>query len=193
MATSSSPAETPPTVAVLGSASIGEDDQRWQDARALGAALAGRGWIVLTGGYGGLMGAVADGARAAGAHTVGVPMTAWGHLTPHTANAELRWSASYAERIGHLLAADVAVALPGGVGTLAEAAMIWAAAQTEPDAARLVVVGDAWRELLDLLGRTFVIAADDLTIPARAGKVGDIIDAVEHALLHPRRHAGARG
>jgi uncharacterized protein (TIGR00730 family) len=193
VATSSSPAESPATVAVLGSASIEQTDQRWQDARALGAALAGRGWTVLTGGYGGLMGAVAEGAQAAGGHTVGLPMTDWEHLTPHAANAELRWSADYAERIAHLLSADVAIALPGGVGTLAEASMIWAAAQTEPDAAQLVLVGDAWQQLIDQLGRSFVIAPEDLTIPSIADDVSDIVGAVERALGAPRSGSSARG
>jgi uncharacterized protein (TIGR00730 family) len=193
VATSSSPAEVPATVAVLGSASIEQTDRRWQDARALGAALAERGWTVLTGGYGGLMGAVAEGARAAGGHTVGLPMTEWEHLTPHAANAELRWSTDYAERIAHLLSADVAIALPGGVGTLAEASMIWAAAQTEPDAAQLVLVGDAWQQLIDQLGRTFVIAPEDLTIPTIADDVSDIVDAVERALSAPQSGSSARG
>jgi uncharacterized protein (TIGR00730 family) len=180
-------------VAVLGSASIEKTDQRWQDARALGGALAERGWTVLTGGYGGLMGAVAEGARAAGGHTVGLPMTEWEHLTPHAANAELRWSADYAERVAHLLSADVAIALPGGVGTLAEASMIWAAAQTEPGAAQLVLVGDAWRQLIDQLGRSFVIAPEDLTIPTMVDDVSDIVDAVEQALIAPRSGSSARG
>jgi uncharacterized protein (TIGR00730 family) len=193
VATSSSPAESPATVAVLGSASIEQTDQRWQDARALGRALAERGWTVLTGGYGGLMGAVAEGARAAGGHTVGLPMTEWEHLTPHAANAELRWSADYAERVAHLLSADVAIALPGGVGTLAEASLIWAAAQTEPDAAQLVLVGDAWRQLIDQLGRSFVIAPEDLTIPTMADEVSDIVAAVERALVEPQTRSSARG
>jgi uncharacterized protein (TIGR00730 family) len=192
VATSSSPAESA-TVAVLGSASIEQTDQRWQDARALGRALAERGWTVLTGGYGGLMGAVAEGARAAGGHTVGLPMTEWEHLTPHAANAELRWSADYAERVAHLLSADVAIALPGGVGTLAEASLIWAAAQTEPDAAQLVLVGDAWRQLIDQLGRSFVIAPEDLTIPTMADEVSDIVAAVERALVEPQTRSSARG
>lgn len=193
MATSSFPAEVPPTIAVLGSASIGDSDPRWHDAVALGAALADRGWTVLTGGYGGLMGAVAQGARAAGGHTVGLPMTCWEHLTPHVANVELRWSGDYAERIAHLLSADVAVALPGGVGTLAEASMMWAAGQTEPGAARLVLVGDAWRRLVEVLGRTFIIAPDDLTLPTLSDEVADTVDAVERALAAPRRVSGARG
>ena len=57
------------------------------------------------------------------------------------ANAELRWSDDYTQRLAHLLAARVAVALPGGIGTLAEATAVWAAAQTEPGTARLVLVG----------------------------------------------------
>jgi uncharacterized protein (TIGR00730 family) len=195
VATSSSPAEVPEPaiVAVLGSASIEQTDQRWQDAQALGGALAERGWTVLTGGYDGLMGAVAEGARSAGGHTVGLPMTAWEHLTPHPANAELRWSDNYAERVAQLLAADVAVALPGGVGTLAEASLIWAAAQTEPGAARLVLVGDAWQQVMDLLGRTFVIAPDDLTIPTMVDEVSDIVAAVERALVEPQTRSSARG
>jgi uncharacterized protein (TIGR00730 family) len=192
VATNSSPAEYP-TVAVLGSASIADVDPRWHHARALGTALAERGWSVLTGGYGGLMGAVADGARTSGGRTIGLPMTAWQHLTPHAANSELRWSADYAERIAHLLSVDVAIALPGGMGTLAEATIIWAAAQTEPEAPRLVLVGDAWRQLTESVGRSFVISRDDLTIPVLADEVSEVVEAVEVALTSPRRTSRARG
>jgi uncharacterized protein (TIGR00730 family) len=193
VATSSSPADRRPIIAVLGSSSITPPDPRWEDARALGAELAARGWTVMSGGYDGLMGAVAGGAKEAGGHTIGLPMTGWGHLTPHTANAELRWSANYGERLAHLLSADVAVALPGGVGTLAETAVIWAAAQTEPGACRLVVVGSAWRDLLDQLRGSFVITASDLEIPARAETVAETAAAVERALSRPHTTQPARG
>ncbi len=132
---------------MLGSARIGLGDPRHDDAVRLGGLLAGAGWTIVTGGYGGLMAAVTRGAAAAGGHTVGLPMRAWRHLTPDPSCSELRWSASYAERFGHLLATQVAIALPGGVGTLAEASGVWAAAQTEPGAAQLVLVGPAWRAL----------------------------------------------
>ncbi len=50
-----------------------------------------------------------------------------GHRTPDTeppdpGHAELRWSDDYAQRLGFLLRTRVAIALPGGVGTLAAAA-----------------------------------------------------------------------
>ncbi len=116
---------------------------------------------MVTGGYGGLMAAAARGASAAGGRTVGLPMRAWQHLTPDPSAAGLRWSVSYTERLGHLLAARVAIALPGGVGTLAEASAVWAAAQTEPGAAQLVLVGPAWRALMAAFAEQLVVGAKD--------------------------------
>ncbi|HEX4472256.1 MAG TPA: LOG family protein [Nocardioides sp.] len=193
MATSSSPAERVIEVGVIGSARIGPDDPRYADAARLGAALAGEGWAVVTGGYGGLMGATSGGAAAVGGHTVGLPMTDWKHLAPHESNAELRWSADYAERLRHLLTADVVVALPGGIGTLSEAAMVWAAAQTEPDAAQLVLVGDDWRDVRDAVGAGLVVDADDLALARCVATVDDVVAAVRAVLSGPRDNRGPRG
>ena len=192
MDTSSSPADAP-VVAVLGSARLGPDDPRWDAARALGAQFAAQGWTVVSGGYGGLMAAVAGGAREAGGRTVGLPMSGWRHLTPDAANDELRWSAGYAERIGHLLQADVAVALDGGVGTLSEAAIVWAAAQTEPTTARLVLVGPTWRELLEVFARTLVVDGADLGVPVVVPDHAAVVPAVAALLATPRVVPGARG
>jgi uncharacterized protein (TIGR00730 family) len=189
VATSSSAVE----VGVIGSARIAPDDPRYADAQRLGAALAGEGWSVVTGGYGGLMGATSGGAAAAGGYTVGLPMSDWKHLTPHESNAELRWSIDYAERLRHLLTADVVVALPGGIGTLSEAAMVWAAAQTEPDAAQLVLVGDSWRSVRDAVGAGLVVDGDDLALAHCVASVDDVVDAVRAALSGPRGNRGPRG
>jgi uncharacterized protein (TIGR00730 family) len=178
---------------VIGSARIGRDDPRYGDAERLGRAIAAEGWALVTGGYGGLMGAAAEGASSAGGHAIGLPMSAWEHLTPHASNAELRWSADYAERLGHLLAADAVVALPGGIGTLSEASMVWAAAQTERDTAALVVVGDAWADLLTAFGAGLVVDRDDLAIARWAATVDQVVPAVREALAGPERHGNARG
>jgi uncharacterized protein (TIGR00730 family) len=183
----------PAEIAVLGSARIGEGDPRHDDAQRLGGLLAAQGWTVVTGGYGGLMAAVARGASAAGGRTVGLPMRDWRHLTPDAGCAELRWSASYAERLAHLLATRVAIALPGGVGTLAEAAAVWAAAQTEPGAAQLVLVGPAWRALMDEFARHLVIGEQDLALPVVVDEVGTVIPAVQRLLDSPAARLGARG
>jgi uncharacterized protein (TIGR00730 family) len=189
VATSSSPVE----IAVIGSARIGSPDPRYDDAVRLGAALAAEGWTVMTGGYGGLMGAVASGAVAQGGHTVGLPMRAWDHLQPDANHAELRWSEDYAERMRYLLAATVVVALPGGVGTLAEASAVWAAAQTEPGSAGLVVVGAGWARLIEAFGRELVVDADDLGLVHVADRVDDAVPVVRHLVEHPGLHLSARG
>jgi uncharacterized protein (TIGR00730 family) len=197
VATSSSPAETPSRqaveVGVIGSARITPDDERYADAERLGRALAGEGWTVVTGGYGGLMGATSGGAAAAGGHTVGLPMSDWKHLTPHESNAELRWAEDYAARLRHLMAVDVVVALPGGIGTLSEAAMVWAAAQTEAEAAQLVLVGDAWRDVRDAVGTGLVVDSDDLALARCVATVDDVVDVVHQVLGGTTAVRGARG
>jgi uncharacterized protein (TIGR00730 family) len=178
---------------VIGSARIGPDDPRYADAERLGGAIAGEGWALVTGGYGGLMGAAAEGATSAGGHTVGLPMSAWAHLTPDASNAELRWSEDYAERLRHLLTADAVVALPGGIGTLSEASIVWAAAQTEADTASLVVVGHAWADLLETIGTGLVVDDRDLALAGWVATVDEVVPAVREALARPRPSRTARG
>jgi len=180
-------------VAVLGSARVAAGDPRHDAAGRLGGLLAGQGWTVVTGGYGGLMAAVSRGAAAAGGHTVGLPMAPWKHLTPDGSNAELRWSDDYAQRLAHLLATRVAVALPGGIGTLAEASAVWAAAQTEPGTARLVLVGAGWRRLVGAFGAELVVDEKDLALPVIVDSVAEVVAAVQHLLDTPAEILGARG
>jgi uncharacterized protein (TIGR00725 family) len=178
---------------VLGSARVTAGDQRHDDARRLGSLLAGQGWTVVTGGYGGLMGATATGAAAAGGRTVGLPMTQWAHLTPDPSNAELRWSDDYPQRLACLLRTRVAIALPGGVGTLAEATAVWAAAQTEPGTARLVLVGPSWQRLIGAFASELVVDGRDLALPVLVEDVEAVIPAVRSLLAVPTPPLGARG
>jgi uncharacterized protein (TIGR00730 family) len=180
-------------VAVIGSARISVDDRRYDDAVRLGSALAAEGWTVVTGGYGGLMGATAAGAVREGGHTVGLPMRAWGHLVPDVNHTELRWSEDYSERMRHLLQATAVVALPGGVGTLAEATAVWAAAQTEPGSAALIVVGEGWRRLLDAFAAELIIDAADLGLVHGVSAVVDVVAEVRRLLEHPDTQLSARG
>jgi len=185
--------QSPVEVAVLGSARIGPGDPRHDQAGRLGRLLAEEGWTVVTGGYGGLMAATARGAAAAGGHTVGLPMSGWAHLTPDPGNAELRWSDDYQQRLGFLLGTGVAIALPGGVGTLSEAAVVWAAAQTEPGAARLVLVGPSWRRLIGTFASELVVDAQDLALPALVDEIETVVPAVHRLLAAPATQPRARG
>lgn len=183
----------PRTVAVLGSARLGPEDPRWHEARALGAALGARGWTVMTGGYGGLMAATAQGAAESGATVVGLPMTSWVGLEPSEYVSELRWSADYAERLTHILGADVVIALPGGIGTLAEATVVWSALQTEPGAARLVLYGAAWHRLVQDFGDQLVVGIEDLRLARVALDVEQAVEMTDAAYVDTTATAGPRG
>jgi uncharacterized protein (TIGR00730 family) len=190
--TSWSPAERPFTVGVLGSARLGPDDERWQLARHVGAALAGRGWSVMTGGYGGLMEAAASGAASRGGHILGLPMRSWCDLTPNPYACELLWCDSYSERLGHLLDCDAVVALDGGIGTIAELTVVWSARQTEPRAPSLVVAGHGWPALLATIAEQMIVDADDLALVSIAETPEDVVAAIGHQ-RHLRRAAQPRG
>jgi uncharacterized protein (TIGR00725 family) len=176
------------TVAVLGSARLTPEDPEWAVAEAVGRGLAAAGCAVMTGGYGGLMAAAATGAR--GGAVIGLPMRAWEALAPDAGCTELRWAGGYPERLGALLACDAVIALDGGVGTLSELAVVWAAAQTEPDAPRVVAVGARWRTVLDGLAATLVAGPGDFALVAWAA---DADQAVALALEPAGAPPGARG
>ena len=161
-ASASSPARPGLTVAVIGSARLTPPDPRCELAEKTGAAIAARGWTLMTGGYGGLMEVAARAAAEAGGTVIGLPMRGWSALTPNRWNHELRWSDTYPERLAHLLAAAAMIALDGGIGTLSEAAVAWSALQTEPAAAELIFLGAGWPPVLRALADHLVIDARDL-------------------------------
>jgi uncharacterized protein (TIGR00725 family) len=179
-------------IAVLGSARLGRDDPAWGLAFQLGGLLARGGAVVVTGGYGGLMAAAAAGAGESGGRVVGLPMRAWSHLEPDAGLTELRWAEGYPERLAALLSCHAVVAVDGGVGTLSELSIVWAAAQTEPDMPRVVAVGERWRGLLEAFGERLVVGPADLALVEWAP---DADRAAELALAKrgPAKPLGARG
>jgi hypothetical protein len=173
-------------VGVLGSARLQPHDPRYQFGREVGAAIAERGWQVMTGGYGGVMAAVAAGAAAAGGQVIGLPMRQWHNLTPDVNCAQLLWCDDYPDRLRHLLGCDAVVALDGGVGTIAELTVAWSARQTEPDSPVLVVAGAGWPALLAAIGTHMVVAQDDLALVAIAETAGKVVPAIEAAVASHR-------
>jgi uncharacterized protein (TIGR00725 family) len=152
------------TVAVIGSAWVSPPDPRCALAEQTGAAIAAQGWTIMTGGYGGLMAAASRAAAGAGGRVIGLPMSGWTDLKPNEWNHELRWSGTYPERLAHLLAADAVVVLDGGIGTLSEAAVVWAALQTEAAAPDLVFLGTGWPPVLQSMAMHLAIKEKDLAL-----------------------------
>ncbi|TDB72627.1 TIGR00730 family Rossman fold protein [Micromonospora sp. KC723] len=166
-------------------------DQRWLDLAAeTGAELARRGHTVVSGGgCVGMMGALADGARAAGGRTLGIiPQSLVDLEVADLASDELLVTASMADRKTLMIEkSDAFLTLPGGLGTLDELFEVWTTATLALHAKPMALVdtGGFYRPLLDWLGtltdRTFLKPAgfDLLTV---ADTVPAALDALESRL-----------
>jgi uncharacterized protein (TIGR00730 family) len=180
-------------VGVMGSARLGEDDERWQQAHTLGGLLAEAGFAVVTGGYGGLMAAVSRGVRERGGSVVGLPMRHWTGIEPNAWNVDLRWSSDYGSRLNHLLRCDAVIALPGGIGTLSEMAIAWAASQTEDPAQPLILLGDCWPPVIQAIREHLVVSDVDLNLLRFAASPEEAVREVQAGLQDRKQGPGPRG
>ncbi len=180
-------------IGVMGSARLTESDKWWQHAYQLGMLLAGKGFVVVTGGYGGLMAAVSRGAHEAGGRVIGLPMQHWTNVEPNRWNADLRWSRTYGMRLNHLLNCDGVIALPGGVGTLSEMATVWAASQTEGQALPLVLLGECWPPIIQAMRENLVISDADLNLLRFAASPEEAVREIQTGLQEKKRGPGPYG
>ncbi|WBC17864.1 TIGR00730 family Rossman fold protein [Micromonospora sp. WMMA1998] len=164
-------------------------DDRWLAlATETGAELARRGHTLVSGGgCVGMMGAVTDGARAAGGRTVGViPQSLVDLEVADLAADELLVTDGMASRKTLMVdKSDAFVTLPGGLGTLDELFEVWTTATLALHTKPMVLV-DAdgfYRPLLDWLGsladRHFLKPAgmDLLMVADSVPAALDLIDA----------------
>lgn len=149
-----------PTVAVFGASASAPGDGDYEDGVRCGRLLTEAGFAVATGGYGGLMEAVSEGAAAAGGHVIGVtaPSVFRGRqgANPHVTD-ELR-AESLTERIHELTdLADASIALNGSLGTATELLVAWNlafVAQFSASPARpIAAVGPRWAQVIPELAR----------------------------------------
>jgi uncharacterized protein (TIGR00730 family) len=159
-------------------------DRRWLDlATETGAEIARRGHALVSGGgCVGMMGAVADGARAAGGPTVGVIPQALVDLeVADLASDELLVTDGMASRKTLMIdKSDAFLTLPGGLGTLDELFEVWTTATLAMHAKPMVLV-DAdgfYRPLLDWL----TTLADQHFLKPAGLKLLTVVDSVPAAL-----------
>lgn len=141
-------------VAVFGSSQTDAGSPEWDDASRAGALLARAGYPVITGGYGGTMEAVSQGAAEAGGHVIGVVASVLfpGRTGANKYVAEIVEATSLANRIDIMMQRSVAtLALPGSIGTAAELIISWNTnhiLRRAGAASRMsVAVGPGWRAL----------------------------------------------
>ncbi|HKJ38109.1 MAG TPA: LOG family protein [Anaerolineales bacterium] len=141
-------------ITVFGGSQPKEGDTAYAEAQELGRLLAQRGHTVLTGGYIGTMEAVSRGANEAGGHVVGVTcedIEAWRAVRPNQWVKEERREKTLIGRLQLLIeGCEAALALPGGVGTLTEVALMWNLMIVESLPRRpLILIGRGWQSTFD--------------------------------------------
>ncbi|KUK46962.1 MAG: hypothetical protein XD73_0159 [Anaerolinea thermophila] len=143
-------------ISVFGSAHPKPGDPGYEDAFELGKMLAERGHTVLNGGYVGTMEAISKGCFQAGGHVIGVTcddIEKWRNAKPNPWVHEVIHNTDLIGRISGLIHnCDAAIALPGGVGTLAEIALTWNMIILESiPVPYMITVGAQWENVIQSL------------------------------------------
>jgi len=169
-------------ISVFGGSQPKEGDAAYAEAMQLGKLLAQRGHTVLTGGYIGAMEAVSRGAYEAGGHVIGVTceeIESWRAVKPNRWIKEERRERTLNERLQVLIQdCDVALALPGGAGTLTEIMLMWNLMIVESrHRSPLILIGRGWQSTLDQFFKEF-----DVYISAKQREFVQFAEDVETAV-----------
>ncbi len=114
-----------PVVVVFGSGSVSENSPLYHSALHLGRSLALAGFSICTGGYGGVMQAVSEGAKQNGGRTFGVTVSDTNRPVNPFVDEEEKMP-TWKDRLFRLVdQADAYVVLDGGIGTLTELFVVW--------------------------------------------------------------------
>src|SRR5947199_3501621 len=190
-----------PCVTVFGSSRIKPDDAHYELARKMGAAIAGLGFTVMTGGGPGVMEAANRGAKEVGGRSVGC------HIElpfEQDANAYLdrcvRMHYFFVRKALLVKYSYAFVVMPGGVGTLDELFEALTLIQTAKiKNFPVVIMGtDYWKELIDFMNKMAqrrMIADADLSLIYATDSVEEAIEHIRSKTIGPfglKRVARAR-
>lgn len=140
-----------PAATVFGSARVHEGDPAYVAARAIGRALAARGWATITGGGPGVMEGANRGAQESGGLSVGFGISLPHEQRPNPyLDLSYTFDHFYARKVCFVKPAEGFLVLPGGFGTLDELFEALTLIQTEKVPLFPVVLVDSghWAELI---------------------------------------------
>ena len=166
----------PRAVAVFGSSDPLEGEPLYALGRQVGHLLASEGFVVVTGGYGGVMEAASRGAVEAGGEAYGVTVRALTalraapnrYLTRHVEAEDLF------DRTRELIRSSGGyIILPGKAGTLAELTFLWALNRAQLLRSRpIVLLGSSWQSFLEQVAKLEMVDRGeiDITMVARSAE-----------------------
>ena len=141
------------TIVIFGSSKPKAGSAEYLQAFELGKALAGAGYQIANGGYGGTMEASARGAKEINGYTIGVTCEAFGCKgANHWIDKEIK-TADLQHRLDALVKlADGYVVLPGSTGTLLELATVWELMNKGFLSAKpIICLTEYWKPVIDVI------------------------------------------
>jgi uncharacterized protein (TIGR00730 family) len=168
-------------ITVFGSSRPRDGERDYEEARELGRELAGRGFRVCSGGYGGVMEAASRGAKEAGGRTVAVTSTFF-RSKPNVWVDEASAVATWHERLFELVRlGEGFVACKGGTGTLVELAVVWEMLNKGVmEGKPFVALGEFWVPVID---RVREVEMD------RGSRRGESLERLVHVARSPAEAA----
>jgi len=193
-------AELPQAVSVFGSARTPRDHPEYEVARAIGAALAGAGYAVITGGGPGTMEAVNRGASEAGGISVGLGIELpFEQRLNDWVDIGINFRYFFARKTMFLKYAQAFVIMPGGFGTLDELFESLTLVQTRKVTRFPVILyGSAyWAGLLDWIRSTILpagkVSAPDVELLTVTDDVDEIVTRIVGSAKEQAADADERG
>lgn len=171
-------------IAVFGSSEPVENEPLYEAARAIGGLLAQAGYVVATGGYGGVMEAANRGAREAGGRTIGVTCSIFVQRAPNPYLDEALDTANLHERQRLLIeSARGFVVLPGKSGTLAELTLVWALHRAGSlESCPVVLLGAGWVHFLRHLVQAGMLDEEQLAITRAVAEPHEAVAEIDRFL-----------
>ena len=182
-------------VTVFGSARMQPDSWVYGEVKRMSAALSAMGCDIVTGGGPGLMQAANEGARDSAAaervQSVGINI-----ILPHEQGANPYVSESFQHetfftRLHHfVLTSDAFIVVPGGVGTVLEAMMVWQLLQVRHlRDTPLVFAGAMWQGLVDWASASMLRADAPMASPQDMQIPNCVADADAAVAIIREHHA----
>jgi uncharacterized protein (TIGR00730 family) len=181
---------------IFGSARTEPGHWVYQEVRRVAREAATLGCDIVTGGGPGLMQAANEGAAEASAKgspgSIGIRVELPFEQEVNPFVAEAFEHESFFTRLHHfVLVSDAFVVMPGGIGTVLEAMMIWQLLQVRHlYDVPLVFVGSMWRELVGWAERSMLRPGFELASPVDI-RIPQCVDTADEAIAIIRTHHAA--
>jgi len=139
-------------ITIFGSGYTSPDEKLWSEVRQVGEVLAQNGYTVCSGGYGGTMQAVSEGAKSANGNTIGITIESL-NLPPNDYIDENVVMPNWVERLMELIAiGDAYVIFKGGSGTLVEISAVLEMMNKKLMKEKpIIFYGQFWKGVVDIL------------------------------------------